>query len=160
MRARFQQLKFVDDEVLAQAGKRCHLRGSLKVMQRALEIRLIGQHRECGRARQFQFACELSDREVCPYEAFGWRCFLHLGDDGGAGLDRIPKPATEPSWLVITAHCLQHRRLPIWFPASGASAAAMISSSLLGMGILSIPALERQFAISSRLLGLRLLTRH
>ena len=44
MSARFEKLKFIDHEILAQAWKRCCRRRLLQISKRALEKLFVGQH--------------------------------------------------------------------------------------------------------------------
>jgi ribosomal protein L19E len=50
VRARFDNLVLIDDEVLAQARKARGSRGALQIAEAALEERLVGKDRESGGA--------------------------------------------------------------------------------------------------------------
>jgi len=72
--ARLRRFGFVDDEILAQAGRELRRRLA-QVVERALEKRFVGQHRQGGRAGAFEIAGEFVGFEIGSNQTFEARLF-------------------------------------------------------------------------------------
>src|ERR1700719_1869249 len=78
---RFQYLKFIDDEVLAQAGKRTARRGFAQVIERSLKKLLVRQHRKRGRPGLLKFCRKLSRPEFFANQSPRGRRLFEFSDD-------------------------------------------------------------------------------
>ena len=66
----FDDLEFIDDEILAQAGKRTAGRGLAQIVQRALEKLFVGQNRQRGGAGPLEFPRQFGGSEIGANQAF------------------------------------------------------------------------------------------
>ena len=82
---RFEDLKSVEDEVLAQAGNFDDAGGLAEEGERALEELFVGEDGECGGAGGLEGAGEGCRIEVSADKALRGGGLLDFGDDGGAG---------------------------------------------------------------------------
>src|SRR5713101_3883628 len=66
----FHDLEFIDDEILAQAGKRTAGRGLPQIVQRALKKLFVGQHRQRGGPCPLEFQRKFGWSEIGADQAF------------------------------------------------------------------------------------------
>src|SRR5215831_17297648 len=78
-----QQLELVEDEIFAQAGQARRHGCFEKILERSLEVLLVGQNRERRCAAPGQLAGELRHGKRLPQQAFGRGCLLDLSNDRG-----------------------------------------------------------------------------
>ena len=79
------QLVGIDDEVLAQARKLAHLPGESQVIERAAEVRSVGEHRQGDGASACVGAHDLRQVGLLAQHAGRGGAALELGDDADAG---------------------------------------------------------------------------
>ena len=80
--ARLVNLVLVDHKIFAQHRQRHRGACSAQIVGRTLEILLVGQHRQTGRAGGFIIASMVGGAEVRPYQPFGRAGFFDFGNDG------------------------------------------------------------------------------
>jgi len=97
MRAGFDDLEFVEDEVFPQAGEAGFGGCNLEVAEAALEEFGFGEDAEAGGACSGEFARERCGVEGFANDATGGRGFFHFGDDrrfaDGAMCDGVAEAA-------------------------------------------------------------------
>ena len=86
--AGFEDLKGIEDEVLAETGNVDDVGGLFEIGERALEELFVGEDGERGGSGGLEGAGQGGGMEVAADEPLGGRGFFDFGDDRGAGLSR------------------------------------------------------------------------
>ena len=107
--AGFENLEWIEDEVLAQAGNRDGGRREGEIFERALEEFLVGEHGERGCSGGFKRAGQRGWIEVRTDESTRGRGLLQLCDDGRAGGRGLAQGGLESAWRVRGGPLLEKR---------------------------------------------------
>ena len=110
VRTRFDDLIFVDDEVLSQTGNRGGTGSRSQIGKATLKEWLVGEDGERRRAAGLHGGCENGGGEIRTDQPFGGRGFFELRNDGGSGGGTRAQGSCEAAGSMVL--CLLLQRCP------------------------------------------------